>query len=548
MVYPVTFLNADQTQAADLSWFPENHYSNGAGNATCSSSISRGRVKMSKSTVVICGLARSIAGILPRTIARIERTGSMFRNYTVFLVENDSNDTTAQQLVSWANRNRHVIIRSFNNNLKHYPSTKHRLRTSQLARLRNYYLRYLQSVRTDFAIILDTDLEVGWSYDGIASTFGNDDWDVVGSNSIIYRSYVDIDGVTKRMPIYYDAWAFRDDKGNSFDNGATRSPFPKSKAWVPCRSCFGGLAIYSARALADVQYGGEDCEHVVLHEQMRARGRDKIFVNPCQITVYNEETPKVTCIATADEQHPGRGLAITDFFRQTYANRELLLISPGAKLHSIVRCNSSGNEDDVAPALDYSEYLAPELRDKAVEFATGSLICLWNLQARHHPKRLEEQLKYINLSFAGACVIDGTLLYLLDSSEIFWIAHTNASSRQSAKIDLQLQSFMAYRHVAARSKHIYDTYSVMNDGALVLGCEEIAFTTLHVGGGCGGAWTTMQVSPTRSRTIEDLIIYKAMSSQFLIDNKAQLETILRGYEIQGPIRIMGHDGFAFTIT
>jgi len=414
-----------------------------------------------------------------------------------------------------------------------------------MARLRNCYLRSAQSSNVDFVIVLDTDLEMGWSYDGIASTFSHDDWDVVGSNSIVYRSYVGIDGVTKRMPIYYDSWAFRDQKARSFDNGVTRSPFPRSDAWIPCRSCFGGLAIYSARALANVQYGGEDCEHVELHEQMISRGREKIYVNPHQVTVYNEESPTVTCIAHACQGGLKQHLAILDFVRQTYPYRELLLINPGAT-RSIVRLDANAEVNESATALYFPDYSMFRLRDKAVEYSAGSLVCEWDLEVRHHPERLREQVKYLSISYTDACVIDGTLLYLPNSRELFWIAHRSAARRRPFSDDLRLHSFMAYRHIAARAEYIHETYADVTDAKLVLGCEEIAITTLNFGGGWGGGWTTMQVSPARSDAIDRQITYKAVSSRFLLDNKDHLLAILKEYDLPLATRVMGHDGFAFT--
>lgn len=539
-------LRAEWQRDVELSGFPEDHFSSSSDGDTYPMAVRKGRARMNTSTVAICGLARSIAGILPRTIARIEHTGSMFRDYRVFLVENDSCDSTPQQLASWATRNHRVSITSFNQRLRHYPRTMDPSRTRQMAQLRNLYLCSVQSINVDFAIFLDTDLEVGWSYDGIASTFAHDDWDVVGSNSIVYRSYIDCNGTTKRMPIYYDGWAFRDENAKSFDNGVTRSPFPPSNMWVRCRSCFGGLAVYSARALANVQYGGEDCEHVVLHEQMIACGRGKIFVNPHQITVYNEATPTVTCIATVGEAGPLQNLAIKDFSRQTYPYRELLLVNPGAG-HSIVRFDANTGSNDLATPLHFPGYSMLQLRDKAVEYAVGSLVCGWNLGSRHHPQRLLEQVKYLNISYADACVIDGTLLYLPNSREVFWLAHKAVARRWPSNGDLRLHSFMAYRHVAARSAYTNEAGTDVTDAALLLGCEEIVVATPRFGGGWGGGWTTMQVSHAKSAAISQQISYKAVSSRFLLDNKDNLLTILREYELPLGTKVMGYDGLAFTM-
>src|SRR3569832_512122 len=69
-----------------------------------------GRQRMSSSTAVISGLARNVAGILPRTIARIKQIGAMFANYRVVLYENDSHDDTPRLLSDWAARNPRVHV------------------------------------------------------------------------------------------------------------------------------------------------------------------------------------------------------------------------------------------------------------------------------------------------------------------------------------------------------------------------------------------------------------------------------------------------------
>ena len=62
--------------------------------------------------VVIAGLARNIAAILPKTVARVERLGSCFRDYRVVVYENDSSDGTLAQLQQWQSRNPRVALLS----------------------------------------------------------------------------------------------------------------------------------------------------------------------------------------------------------------------------------------------------------------------------------------------------------------------------------------------------------------------------------------------------------------------------------------------------
>jgi hypothetical protein len=142
----------------------------------------------------------------------------------------------------------------------------------------------------DFAVVVDTDLQGGWSYDGIANTFGHDSWDFVGSNGIIFKRI----GAAFNAAVQYDAWAFRTDE--AFTPHSTADV--NSLAWergeplVPVTSCFGGLGVYRMAAYLSARYDGWDTEHVPLHSQMRAAGFTRCFLNPSQITVYGRHPRK----------------------------------------------------------------------------------------------------------------------------------------------------------------------------------------------------------------------------------------------------------------
>ena len=64
---------------------------------------------MSESTVVICGIARDCAQQLGKLIPKIENLAGKFKEYKIIVVENDSNDHTANLITSWAGKNRNVI-------------------------------------------------------------------------------------------------------------------------------------------------------------------------------------------------------------------------------------------------------------------------------------------------------------------------------------------------------------------------------------------------------------------------------------------------------
>ena len=128
------------------------------------------------------------------------------------------------------------------------------------------------------------DILGGWSNDGVAHTFGFNEWDFVGSYGIIEKRHLLCSQLQQ-----YDAWAFR--SYGSYEALKTRTVnnmrIVSEDRLLAVYSCFGGLGIYRMPALLNCQYVGGDCEHVGLHAAMRESGFDRVFLNPNQTTHYS---------------------------------------------------------------------------------------------------------------------------------------------------------------------------------------------------------------------------------------------------------------------
>lgn len=249
--------------------------------------LSRGLKRMQDSTVVVCGLCRDVRHFLPQTAARIERLGRMFRDYRVVLFENDSVDSTQEFLADWSTANPRVNILSQQLQTARYPQIRSLNRAAFLAHCRNQYRHHLLEHFADFdyVIAVDTDLPGGWSYDGIAHSYGMDDWDFVGSYGLTQQLGLTSDKFPYR---HFDIWAFRPARGTAARKlvDHTKLELYRGDAAFPVDSCFGGLGIYRMECLQVCEYGGTDCEHVVLHQRMQQAGFDRLFLNPNQIVLY----------------------------------------------------------------------------------------------------------------------------------------------------------------------------------------------------------------------------------------------------------------------
>jgi hypothetical protein len=142
------------------------------------------------SSVVICGLARNCVDALEMMIPLLERVGSLFREYCILVVENDSTDGTRERLLQWAEVNKHVRVLGCDgvnltqcklglaetddkSRFPFEPSVSQK-RIKKMVDLRNVYVQYIlgdeRLSHYDFELVIDFDV-IGFMYlDGLATT------------------------------------------------------------------------------------------------------------------------------------------------------------------------------------------------------------------------------------------------------------------------------------------------------------------------------------------------------------------------------------------
>ena len=253
-----------------------------------------GRDRMRHTRAALCLICRDVGPCLPRTAARLEQLGQMFADYRILVIENDSSDSTVPFLQQWQDRNPRVWCECRQLDCPKFTSTRDLRRSAALACYRNRYLEQLELLHADtpfsHAIVVDADLIGGWSYDGIAHSFGQDGWDVIGSYGL---DHISRPPQSPPRQWHYDQWAFRapPDSAASALLGDHQDRLQRGHPLLAVESCFGGLAIYCIKGLLQCRYGGEDCEHVVLHRRLRQQGFHRQFLNPSQIVLRSAFVP-----------------------------------------------------------------------------------------------------------------------------------------------------------------------------------------------------------------------------------------------------------------
>ena len=238
--------------------------------------VRHGREVARESTVAFVAICRNAMPWLPRTLALLEETGAMFKDWAAFIFENDSQDDTKEVLKAWSDQTQRTA--SLNINFRpHLNHTIAQERTVALAEYRTqcqWFVRHGEPV--DFVVVFDTDPWGGWSVDGMATSVH---WlDVMPQASCMASySWAQVQQPTGPLAIHYDAFAARLNHWHRRDQQWFHLWHPPVGGRpVRFNSAFGQLAVYRAASYLAGRYSGEDCEHVCLHRTMPG----EVYLNP----------------------------------------------------------------------------------------------------------------------------------------------------------------------------------------------------------------------------------------------------------------------------
>lgn len=239
--------------------------------------VASGRVIAADSSVAFVAICRNAMPWLPQTLGLLEETGSMFREWSAFIYENDSSDDTKAVLADWHDGGQRQCSLNVNGR-PHLNYTTAPERTHALAEYRTACQDWVRrGHETDYVVVFDTDAWGGWSVDGLATSVRcllDSQGEVSCAASY---SYGEMPSVNGPWAIHYDAFACRWNHWRQRDQQWFHLWHPPVGA-PPIRmnSAFGQLAIYRRDAYLVGRYSGEDCEHVTFHRSMP----DELVLNP----------------------------------------------------------------------------------------------------------------------------------------------------------------------------------------------------------------------------------------------------------------------------
>lgn len=269
-------------------------------------------INISESTIIVCGIVRNAEKGLKKNIPGLVRFCSLFKDYRVFVYENDSTDSSKTLLTELAASAPNNVFISLNTTDKAnvIPSKKDvgqvnpyfsAARINKMARLRNHYMEYIdnQGWNADYLMVVDLDVSaIVWS--NVLSCFSsNINWDAVTA-----FGYSLAPSLRERYHDTYALTEYQDDlspqsEEKIYSLGLIYGKLKETKNWIRVFSAFGGLAIYRFDAVKGCRYSAlpnDDpkvevhCEHYSIYRQMAERGYNKVYINPSMLLKYQDLT------------------------------------------------------------------------------------------------------------------------------------------------------------------------------------------------------------------------------------------------------------------
>ncbi len=114
--------------------------------------------------------------------------------------------------------------------------------------------------------------------------------------------------------------------------------------------------------------------------------------------------------------------AIGDFARQTFADRELVVVHDGDAAFGNALRAVAASHANMAIRIELAEpgLSLGALRNFSVRRARGELVCQWDDDDRYHPERLAVQLGALHAHNADFCFLSDQLHWFPNQRELHW--------------------------------------------------------------------------------------------------------------------------------
>lgn len=131
----------------------------------------------------------------------------------------------------------------------------------------------------------------------------------------------------------------------------------------------------------------------------------------------------ISCLTvTREARFASLERAVADFARQTWAERELVIVHDGdaafdAKLRTLAASCSGAS---ITVHRESARQTLGELRNASVDAARGEIVCQWDDDDRYHPRRLELQFAAMRVENSEFCFLTDQLHLFAADRTMYW--------------------------------------------------------------------------------------------------------------------------------
>jgi hypothetical protein len=234
-----------------------------------------------RKSILVTGIARDVAKILPRELNRIEKEmENIFELVNFLVIESDSKDNTIKILNNIKNKKNNFSYVSLGKIDSILPN-----RIQRLAFCRNVYVKEIRENKLykdiDFIAIVDFDIKNNrLKLNELKKLIGEQSWSAIFANQT--GLYYDIYALRKKGWVENDCFVeYKEFSMNMSPQDAKElaiwskmKKIRKSSPLIPVDSAFGGLGIYRKDVFMNFDYSLppehlHESEHVSLHKKIR---------------------------------------------------------------------------------------------------------------------------------------------------------------------------------------------------------------------------------------------------------------------------------------
>jgi glycosyltransferase involved in cell wall biosynthesis len=235
--------------------------------------------------------------------------------------------------------------------------------------------------------------------------------------------------------------------------------------------------------------------------------------------------------------------SIADYCKQTYPNRELVLVIDRSTAEIRARLASELStlgRNDIRMVEAEGELSLGALRNVSVDAARGSILCQWDDDDFHHPARIERQLEALMKTGSHAVCLEEAMHFFVRERQLYCL-NWRATEAKSLPGTLLCQ-----RQALLRYPESGDFSQLGEDSAVVLRLQETGFHALagephlyvYVNHGAN-SWGDAH---------HRMLAEKLSLSRALLQRREQaLRNGLTPFDFgPGEIAVEGYNGMAFT--